>query len=185
MRVVGIFPLILFFFYSTFLNAQDKSNTQMSTFAEWGGGMHVGKHMPMWQVSNTHGLSSLDNSTYVRSSFSYSDSIAVCRINTKLDLVIGVGFTSLLTIHQAYVDLSYKWIELMIGSKEFNSPLLNQDLSSGGLTWSGNSRPIPQVRVGVLDYMQILPKLAFRAELSYGWFTDNNFQREHVGERFS
>ena len=185
MRVVGIFPLILFFFYSTFLSAQNKRYAQIVSFVEWGGSMHAGKYMPMWQVSNAHGLSSLDNSTYLRTSFSYFDSIAACKVNTKLDLVMGVGFTSLLTIHQAYVDLSYKWIELMIGSKEFNSPLLNQELSSGGLTWSGNSRPIPQVKVGVLDYVQILPKLAFRAELSYGWFTDNNFQREHVGERFS
>ena len=108
MRIISVFLFILFFFYSSILCAQNKSNAQIAAFVECGGGMHIGEHMPMWQVSNTHGLSSLDNNSYLRSAFSYSDSIAACRVNTKLDLVIGVGFTSLLTVHQAYVDLSYK-----------------------------------------------------------------------------
>lgn len=73
---------------------------------------------------------------------------------------------------------------ILIGSKEIDSPLLNQQLSSGGLTWSGNARPIPQVWIGLPEYVQVLPRLALKAEMSYGWFTDNKYQRKQVGEDY-
>ena len=82
------------------------------------------------------------------------------------------GFTSTFILQQAYADIRYKWLGILIGSKEIDSPLLNQQLSSGGLTWSGNARPIPQVWIGLPEYVQVLPRLALKAEMSYGWFTD-------------
>ena len=71
------------------------------------------------------------------------------------------------------------------GSRELSSSLLNQQLSSGGLTWSGNARPIPQITVGILDYVHIAPKIQFKAELSYGWFTDTKYQERNVGKEYS
>ena len=32
--------------------------------------------------------------------------------------------------------------------------------------------------------MQVLPRLALKAEMSYGWFTDNKYQRKQVGEDY-
>lgn len=95
-----------------------------------------------------------------------------------------IRFTSTFILQQAYADIRYKWLGILIGSKEIDSPLLNQQLSSGGLTWSGNARPIPQVWIGLPEYVQVLPRLALKAEMSYGWFTDNKYQRKQVGEDY-
>ena len=74
---------------------------------------------------------------------------------------------------------------LWAGNKEIDSSLLNQQLSSGGLTWSGNARPIPQIAIGIFDYVRIAPKVQLKAELSYGWFTDTKYQEKHVGDEHS
>ena len=52
------------------------------------------------------------------------------------------------------------------------------------MTWSGNARPIPQVQIGIPEYVQLLPRLGLKGEISYGWFTDNKYQREQVGEKY-
>ena len=103
---------------------------------------------------------------------------------TGLDLAVAKGFTSTFVVQQAYVDINYRCFGLSIGSKELNSELLNQQLSSGGLTWSGNARPIPQIKVGILDYVRIAPWAQVKAEMSYGKWTDNNYQKEHVGTNY-
>ena len=50
------------------------------------------------------------------------------------------------------------------------------------MTWSGNARPIPQIAIGIFDYVRIAPKVQLKAELSYGWFTDTKYQEKHVGD---
>lgn len=98
---------------------------------------------------------------------------------------MAAGFTSTFIIQQAYADIRYKWFGLWAGNKEIDSSLLNQQLSSGGLTWSGNARPIPQIAIGIFDYVRIAPKVQLKAELSYGWFTDTKYQEKHVGDEHS
>lgn len=154
------------------------------SFAEWGGGVHIGNHTPFWQVSNRHGASSLDNNIYLRGGIFYQDSIKRWKLHGGIDLIVSSGYTSTFIVQQAYAEALNKWILLRIGSKEFSSTLLNQKLSSGGTTWSGNARPIPQVLISTSDYLQILPRLALKAEISYGWFTDNSYQKERVGEHY-
>ena len=41
----------------------------------------------------------------------------------------------------------------------------------------GNARPIPQVQIGIPEYVQLLPCLGLKGEISYGWFTDNKYQQ--------
>ena len=170
-----ILPLFLLFTAGNTLYGQ-----KFSTFAEYGTTLHIGKYTPLWQANNQHGLSSINNNTYVRGGLFYENTIRSWKLAGGIDLAATAGFTSTYIIQQAYVDVSYKWFCVWVGSRELNSPLLNQQLSSGGLTWSGNARPIPQVTVGILDYVHIAPKVQVKAELSYGWFTDNNYQRKHV-----
>lgn len=67
------------------------------------------------------------------------------------------------------------------GSREKGAPLLNNALSSGDMTWSGNARPIPQIMIGIPEYLYVLPRFAIKGEISYGWFTDNKYQERKVG----
>ena len=126
------------------------------SFAEFGTTVHTGDNTPLWQVSNQHGLSSLDNNAYIRGGGTFcSDTCKQWKLNSGFDLAIARGFTSNVVIQQAYADIYYKWMGLSVGSKEINSELLNSQLSSGGLTWSGNARPIPQIKIGFLNYKRL------------------------------
>ena len=66
------------------------------------------------------------------------DTIRQWRLEGGLDMAVASGFTSTFILQQAYADIRYKWLGILIGSKEIDSPLLNQQLSSGGLTCSAN-----------------------------------------------
>ena len=123
---------------------------QLSSFVEYGAALHTGDNTPLWQVSNQQGLTSLDNNTYIRGGISYKHQLGKWKFEEALDLVAAAGFsTTSFIVQQAYVDIRYKWFGFFAGSREQNSPLLNQELSSGGMTWSGNARPIPQVQIGI------------------------------------
>ncbi|KAA6313887.1 hypothetical protein EZS27_035414, partial [termite gut metagenome] len=102
--------------------------------------------------------------------------------DTGLDLAVASGFTSAFVVQQAYADIRYKWLGLRLGSWEEMPTPLNHSLSSGGMSWSGNARPIPQIRAGFPDYITLFPFFKLKCETSYGWFTDNNFQKKTVGE---
>ena len=182
MRIIFCLMVFLFIGKNTML-AQ-----QLSSFVEYGAALHTGDNTPLWQVSNQQGLTSLDNNTYIRGGISYKHQLGKWKFEEALDLVAAAGFsTTSFIVQQAYVDIRYKWFGFFAGSREQNSPLLNQELSSGGMTWSGNARPIPQVQIGIPEYVQLLPRLGLKGEISYGWFTDNKYQREHgpVGEHLA
>ena len=179
MRIIFCLMVFLFIGKNTML-AQ-----QLSSFVEYGTTLHTGDNTPLWQVSNQQGLTSLDNNTYIRGGISYKHQLGKWKFEEALDLVAAAGFsTTSFIVQQAYVDIRYKWFGFFAGSREQNSPLLNQELSSGGMTWSGNARPIPQVQIGIPEYVQLLPRLGLKGEISYGWFTDNKYQREQVGEKY-
>lgn len=160
------------------------AQSSFKSFTEFGTTVHSGDHTPLWQVSNQHGLSSLNNNAYLRGGTFYKDSCKNWKYAAGIDLAVATGFTSKFVVQQAYADIHYKWLGLSVGSKEINSELLNQQLSSGGLTWSGNARPIPQVKVGILEYTRLNSWAQVKAEFSYGRWTDNNYQKGKVGEGY-
>lgn len=73
----------------------------------------------------------------------------------------------------------------MGGNRELITEYLNPLLSSGGLVWSSNARPIPQICVGILDYIHLTPGIQLKVKVSYGWFTDGKYQERNVGEVYS
>ena len=143
-----------------------------------------GSYTPFWLVSNKQGLSSVttDNG-YIRvgvfrplekeKKFSYSWGV---------DVVGAYGFTSPLVVQQAYLDLQYRGWNVSIGSKERYGELKNTFLSSGALTFSGNARPVPQIRMGIPEYCYFKPDglFAMKGHLAYGVFTDDSWQKDFV-----
>ena len=159
-------------------NAMAQKERKLDPFVEYGATVHTGDNTPLWQMSNLQGLASLDNSTYIRGGVFYHDQWGKWKVNGGLDLVAAAGFNS--GIQQAYADFRYKWLGIFAGSKEMTAPLINSRLSSGELTWSGNSKPIPQIMIGIPEYLYLLPRLAIKGEISYGWFTDSNWMEGHT-----
>lgn len=160
------------------LQAQDD---RFAPFAEFGTTLHTGDNTPLWQNSLQHGLSSVDNNAYLRGGVLFRDTLGGrWSYGAGIDLAATVGMDSHFFIQQAYADLSWACLDLSVGSKEISSNLLNRQLSSGGLVWSGNARPIPQVRAGIFEYTPILHSswIAIRGEISYGWWTDAGYLKD-------
>jgi len=171
---VGLLALLLASVGSATAQKQNKLNS----FVEYGATVRTGDNTPLWQVSNLQGLASLDNCTYIRGGVFYNDRWGKWDVEVGLDVIAAAGFSS--GIQQAYADFRYKWFGIFAGSKEMTAPLINSRLSSGELTWSGNSRPIPQIMIGIPEYLYLLPRLAIKGEISYGWFTDSNWLKDHA-----
>lgn len=170
--------LLLLLFLPQILWAQTLS---VRPFAEIGTTLHVGDYTPLWQNSMQHGLASVDNNAYLRGGVMARDTLGRgWSWAAGIDLAVTIGMDSHFYIQQAYADISWKCLDLSVGSKEISSNLLNEQLSSGGVVWSGNARPIPQVKIGIFDYTPIFGSswAAIRGELSYGWWTDNNYLKK-------
>lgn len=77
-----------------------------------------------------------------------------------------------LWLQQLYGEIKYRRIFLQVGLKPHASKMLNNKLTSGDLVWSGNTRPMPEVRAGFIDYVDIpLTKKWVQIEgvISYNW----------------
>ena len=85
-------------------------------------------------------------------------------------------------LQQLYGEVKWRCLYLMLGLKDINSCFVNQELSSGDLLWSGNSRGIPEARIGFVDF-QTIPFtkkwLQFDVCLSYGKFIDTDWVNNH------
>jgi hypothetical protein len=140
---------------------------------------------PFWHTSNRQGLPSVNNNSgYMHfaalGSMSLPSGIVM---DYGADLGVGAGGQSDLFVHQLYIDLDYKWLNLSVGMKERWGELKNSRLSSGGLTWSGNGRPIPQVRLGLPEFVR-LPILdnwfSVKAHIAYGRLIDDRWRSERA-----
>lgn len=93
-------------------------------------------------------------------------------------------------LQQLYGEIKYRSLFLYAGMKEEESALLNQRLTSGDLVESGNTRPIPQVRAGFIDFqdipftngwVQIQGEVAYGKLMDDGWWKDHyNYYNYHI-----
>ena len=165
------------------------ANTKAQTITEsveMSGTAGCGDYTPMWHMANRQGVSYKDGSFgYMRNNLEGNHMIGKSEIslNWGFDLVAGTGLTSTVYIQQAYIDLKWKNMLLSLGQKERWSMLGNHRLTSGSLVESGNARPIPQIRFELPEYLNIPGTgewLAIKGHLAYGWFTDENWQKDFV-----
>lgn len=141
-----------------------------------------GEYAPFWLTANRNGLSSVENNNgYLRAGiFRPMEKEKKFSYALGLDLAVAYNFTSTFVVQQAYADLKYSFLELSIGSKERNPELKNPLLTSGGMTFSNNARPIPQVRISIPEYIDVPGTKGFfavKAHLAYGMFTDDRWQK--------
>lgn len=145
-----------------------------------------GDHAPLWLNANRQGLSSIGrNSAYLAAGvFCEPDSARRYTYGYGVELAVAAGFTSETVVQQAYLDIKLNSIGISVGSKERTSELVNAELSSGGLVYSGNARPIPQVWAGLPEYVAVPGTrnwLNVRGHVAYGCFTDGKWQRDFAG----
>lgn len=85
-------------------------------------------------------------------------------------------------IQQLYGEVKWRSLFLSAGAKERGSALLDNNLTSGDLTESGNARPIPQIRAGFIDFQDIPFTngwVQIQGEAGYGIFLDDRWWENH------
>lgn len=85
-------------------------------------------------------------------------------------------------LQQLYGEVKWRCLYLRLGLKDINSCFVDQELSSGDLLWSGNSRGIPEARIGFVDFQNIpftKKWVQFDICLSYGKFVDTDWINNH------
>lgn len=85
-------------------------------------------------------------------------------------------------MQQLYAEVKYRSVFLSVGMKERGSCLYNNQLGSGDFIESPNARPVPQVRIGFIDFQNIPFTngwVQIQGEIAYGKYLDNSFLKNH------
>ena len=183
------FFLPMFFVIAT-IDASAQSGLCCSV--ETAGVVSSGGLSPFWLTADRNGLSSVDEKWgYVRAGVAgVSELKSDWAFEYGADVVGAKNLPSTVFVHQAYVDVSWRWLRLGIGKKERSGELKNDSLSTGALVESENAAPIPQVRLEVSEYRDFFGTngwFSLRGHIAYGWFGDGNWQQEWVatGTRYA
>lgn len=152
-------------------------------------GFSGGDHSPFWFAANRHGLASIEkNNGFLRlGAFKQEDPGQRFTWGAGIDAAVPWRFGAPFFLHQLYGEVSYRCLDLMVGAREIDEGTLGDPaLSSGGLLYSGNAAPIPQIRAGIFDYAPIWGLrgwLSVKGYLSYGAFADGHWQEHWVGDK--
>ncbi|MDD2798718.1 MAG: capsule assembly Wzi family protein [Bacteroidales bacterium] len=177
--------LIILFVVTIFSDASAQIDYKIESIGRVGNGTNS----PFWFNNNQQGLATNElSSGYLRASLSkeFSDSTRKWEYRFGVDVMKSTGYQTNPLFQQLYFDIRYKKAILSVGSKESFGILKNQELSSGGFSWSGNARPIPQFKIetdGYLSSSKIFHRrLKLKMEMSYGWFTDEAYIKQVMGK---
>lgn len=169
--------------------AQEKDKGMLTYRAELGVTAGGGDFAPLWLSANRYGLPGIKpNNGYLRAGMQYEKSFSDrFSLKAALDLAGGYNLEAKFVVQQAYVDLKYRKFVFSFGSKErAGFPLeKNTELSSGMLVEGMNTRPIPQVRIELPEYLYVpgtKQMFAIKGHLAYGVFMQNSYQRNSTSE---
>lgn len=163
--------------YSQFVKIPDYS-------IEAGSVVSAGRQTPFWLMSNQFGLITPDKfNAWIKSGLKASMSP-----ERNIDYDYGIDIidrqsntNNKLYLHQAYIRLKLYFVNFQVGSIEEKFGNQDSSLSSGGLLWSGNARPMPKVSILVPEYTAVpftKGYLEFKGGISHGWFGDNQFVKD-------
>lgn len=95
-------------------------------------------------------------------------------------------------LQQLYGEIKYRSVYFSLGMKEHEAALMNPLLSSGDFIESGNARPIPEIRGGLYDFVDIPLTnhwLQIQCQAAYGIMTDYGYMKNqynyysyHIGK---
>lgn len=157
---------------NSFIYAQKPRKASYSV--ELGGFYSINNKIPFWLRSNQFGaLPNTDNTVLFRQHIQSKKDTS--RANFKgeygFDMALFVGSQAKIVIPEAYYKLYYKKFALTAGRKRQVHGFVDSTLSSGSITWSGNSLPLPEIQLSVPEYTKVLfPFLSFKGHFSHAWF---------------
>lgn len=141
-----------------------------------------GNFTPIWLSSNRYGLSSTHKTwNYERAAIHRvieNDSTRRWKLGWGADLAVMFGGERTINVTELYAEAAYRKLYITVGSKKQPLMYRNELLTTGGLSYGINSRPIPQIRAGVDFFNVPWTKGWFQIKgyISYGWYTDGRWQ---------
>lgn len=148
-----------------------------------------GAHTPFWMAANRDGLGSVrKNGGFVRAAlFRKAEDEKRFTWGFGTDVAGAWRAEAPFVVRQLYGELRYRDFLLSVGPRVLpdTATLVDRRLSSGDLLFSGNALPVPEARLSMPRYLDI-PGLrhwiGVKAYISYGRFTDGNWQRSFASD---
>lgn len=186
-----------------------QGDVNVGQFVQLGTLLSDADNAPFWLTANRQGVQSLETSSgYARYGIAVNGGFTGSgswKYSAGADVIAGYNQLNAFALHELYAVVSYKWLSLdmgvkerfaesrtsasaMMGASEERGELFSRlygrtlsELGTGGLLYSGNSAPIPQVRIEVPEYVDVPGTgswLKLRGHIAYGIFLDNDFQKD-------
>ena len=133
---------------------------------------------PHWQVSNRYGVFDRSKKTEVVGliGFAYNYNFGKkFKAVTEVELNIKSDFSNSY-FQQLYLNLFYGSLQLKVGKEAYTIGQYSEDLSSGSLFISNNSRPLPRIGIGFYNYTAIplIKKyVEFKGAMNFGILDDD------------
>ena len=151
------------------LFAQKTKKTKYSV--ELGGFYSINNTIPFWLRSNQFGaFPSTGNTVLFRQNIESRKDTTSRDFKTSycFDMVLFVGSQAKIVIPEAFYRVNYKKFALTAGRRKQVHGFVDSTLSSGSITWSGNSLPLPEIQLSVPEYTKVLfPFLSFKGHFSH------------------
>ncbi|MEX0660231.1 MAG: capsule assembly Wzi family protein [Balneolaceae bacterium] len=170
--------LSILFLISFFFAGFQHSSAQLNTSIDLIGVISAGDQTPFWLQSNQNGIYSADGNQFLSRFQAYGkeDINPNIRFLYGTDLVVRPGVESSIWFNQGFIKLQAHGIELSAGRFQNSSSTHHKRLSMGSLGVSGNATPIPQVRLGLIDWTSLpftQDYIQIKGHLAHGWMGNN------------
>ncbi|MCH5229179.1 MAG: hypothetical protein J1F12_04190 [Muribaculaceae bacterium] len=149
----------------------------------------AGKFTPFWLNSNLQGLGSpYKNNGWVRAVLARGiNPDSKLSWGATIDLAGTWNMPASFNIHQLSAEFKYRRLYIIAGAKEFWGKYNNPRLSTGDLLFSGNSMPIPQMRIGTFGFAPFWGTngwFSVDTYLAFGKFTDSKWIKSWSDPKF-
>ena len=175
LKFLLLLTLMLFGNWDSFAQSRRPYNYSV----ELGGFYSINNKIPFWLRNNQFGaFPNADNTVLFRQNIESKIDTSKKKFKMQYcaDMVTIVGSQAKIIIPEAYYKISYRKFALMAGRKKQVHGFVDSTLSSGSITWSGNSLPLPEIQLSIPEYTKfIFPFLSFRGHYTHAWFGNQTF----------
>ncbi len=146
---------------------------------ETGAFYSINNSIPFWQKSNQFGaVPQKGNSLYFRQMIESKTDISARFFDADycVDILTVVGSDTRLVIPEAFLKLHFG--KLTLGGGRFKNVMgiVDTTYSSGSITWSGNSLPLPEIRLEIAQYQKLFVRwLGYKGHFTHAWFGNQTF----------
>ena len=146
--------------------------------------MSTGSNSPFWIQNNQYGLVPFDLGSFTvfaKVEKQRSTSTKLFDYNFVASSFLNSASKTSIFVHELYLNGSFWVFNACVGMREESYGNQDETLSSGGLLFSKNARPLPKIFVGIEDFTPLFFKnrlVEFKGGISHGWFTDQVFAKD-------